>query len=121
MPRLRALASRQRALLRGVRDAAGATRRRGESAASERQRAARKIKPQYAEGELVKVARARNRAQAEFIAGLLLEEGIPSVLRSSFGAAIGGYASARARATCWSPSPAPTPRAKRSRGERPSP
>ena len=66
---------------------------RGESAASERRRKARKIKPQYAEGQLVKVARAANRAEAEFIAGLLLEEGIPSVQRSSFGAAIGGYAS----------------------------
>jgi hypothetical protein len=39
---------------------------------------ARKIKPQYAEGKLVFVARARNLAEAEFLAGLLLEEGIPS-------------------------------------------
>jgi Putative prokaryotic signal transducing protein len=62
-------------------------------APSERQRWARKIKPQYAEGELVKVARAENQPQAEFIANLLLEEGIPSVLRPSFGAAIGAYAS----------------------------
>jgi hypothetical protein len=54
-----------------------------ESVASERQRMARKIKPQYAEGELVKVARAENLAQAEFIAGILLEEGIPSMLRGS--------------------------------------
>jgi hypothetical protein len=66
---------------------------RGEPPASERRQTARKIKPQYAEGELVKVARAANRAEAEFIAGLLLEEGIPSMLRSSFGAPIGGYAS----------------------------
>jgi Putative prokaryotic signal transducing protein len=59
-----------------------------EPAASERQRAARKIKPEYAEGELVKVAHADDLAQAEFIAGLLLEEGIPSMLRGS----IAGYA-----------------------------
>jgi len=59
-----------------------------EREASERQRRARKIKPQYTEGELVKVARAQNLAQAEFIAGLLLEEGIPSMLRGS----IAGYA-----------------------------
>jgi hypothetical protein len=65
-----------------------------ERAADERQRKARKIKPQYAEGELVKVAGAQNLAQAEFIAGMLLEEGIPSILRSSFGAPIGGYAPA---------------------------
>jgi hypothetical protein len=56
--------------------------------ASERQLKARKIKPQYAEGELVKVARAKNQIEAEFIEGLLLEEGIPCVLS----ALIGGYA-----------------------------
>jgi hypothetical protein len=56
-----------------------------EGQASERRRRARKIKPQYAEGELVAVARAENLAQAEFIAGMLLEEGIPSVLRGSGG------------------------------------
>jgi hypothetical protein len=50
-----------------------------------RQRTARKIKPQYAEGELVKVARALNQSEAEFIAGLLLEEGIPSMVRRSAG------------------------------------
>jgi hypothetical protein len=55
---------------------------------SERRRRARKIKPQYAEGELVVVAGARTQPEAEFIAGLLLEEGIPSVLRDS----IAGYA-----------------------------
>lgn len=52
---------------------------------SERQRRARKIKPQYTEGPLVKVARAENQPQGEFIAGLLLEEGIPSMLRRSAG------------------------------------
>jgi putative signal transducing protein len=53
-----------------------------------RQETARKIKPEYAEGELVKVARGENLMDAEFIAGLLLEEGIPSVLRGSFGFAM---------------------------------
>jgi uncharacterized protein YbaR (Trm112 family) len=46
---------------------------------------ARKIKPQYAEGELVRVAGARNQAEAEFIQGMLLEEGVPSVQRRSRG------------------------------------
>jgi hypothetical protein len=46
---------------------------------------ARKIKPQYAEGDLVRVAGGRNQAEAEFIQGLLLEEGIPSVQRRSRG------------------------------------
>jgi len=59
----------------------------GEARASERQRKARKIKPQYTEGELVKVAYAGDQPQAEFIANLLLEEGIPCVLRNS----IAGY------------------------------
>ncbi len=52
---------------------------------SERQRRARKVKPQLAEGELVRVAGARNQAEGEFIQGLLLEEGVPSVLRRSPG------------------------------------
>ena len=53
--------------------------------ASERHVRARKIKPQLAEGELVRVAGARNQAEAEFIQSLLLEEGVPSVLRRSAG------------------------------------
>jgi hypothetical protein len=52
---------------------------------SERHRVARKIKPQLAEGALVRVAGARNQAEGEFIQGLLLEEGVPSVLRRSAG------------------------------------
>jgi hypothetical protein len=55
----------------------------GEPAASERQQRARKIKPQYAEGALVKVATVQNLSQGEFLSGLLLEEGIPSILRGS--------------------------------------
>jgi hypothetical protein len=58
-----------------------------EYTASERQRKARKIKPQYADGPLVKIAHAESQPEAEFIAGLLLEEGIPCLLRNS----IGGY------------------------------
>ena len=46
---------------------------------------ARKVKPQYTEGELVKVAGGRNQAEAEFIQGLLLEEGVPSMLKRSRG------------------------------------
>ncbi|HEX7610027.1 MAG TPA: DUF2007 domain-containing protein [Solirubrobacteraceae bacterium] len=52
---------------------------------SERRRRARKVKPQYTEGALVKVARAANGPQAEFLAGMLLEEGIPCMLRRSPG------------------------------------
>ncbi|MBA3807559.1 MAG: DUF2007 domain-containing protein [Solirubrobacterales bacterium] len=53
--------------------------------ASERRKTARKINPQYAEGRLVKVARAESGPEAEFIAGLLLEEGIPSMVRRAGG------------------------------------
>ncbi len=52
----------------------------------ERHARARKVSPQYGEGGLVKVGWARNQAEAELIAGLLLEEGIPSVAKRS-----GGY------------------------------
>jgi hypothetical protein len=50
-----------------------------------RQERARKIKPQYAEGELVRVARAQHQAEAELIQNLLLEEGIPSMTKRSGG------------------------------------
>jgi hypothetical protein len=46
---------------------------------------ARKIKPQFTEGELVRVAGAHHQAEAELIQGLLLEEGIPSILRRTRG------------------------------------
>jgi hypothetical protein len=52
---------------------------------TDRQAWARKIKPQFAEGELTKVASGRNQAEAEFIQGLLLEEGVPSMLKRSAG------------------------------------
>jgi hypothetical protein len=51
----------------------------------ERHERARKIKPQLTEGRLVRVAGGRNQAEAEFIQGLLLEEGVPSMLRRSAG------------------------------------
>jgi hypothetical protein len=46
---------------------------------------ARKIDPAYTEGELVRVAGGRNQPEAELIQGLLLEEGVPSILRRSAG------------------------------------
>lgn len=45
----------------------------------------RKIRPEYAEGSLVMVAGARHQAEAEMIQGLLLEEGVPSVLKRTAG------------------------------------
>ncbi|HTA12867.1 MAG TPA: DUF2007 domain-containing protein [Solirubrobacteraceae bacterium] len=59
----------------------------GELHASELQQRARKVKAQYTEGPLVKVALAHDQPQADFIANLLLEEGIPCILQN----VIGGY------------------------------
>ena len=52
---------------------------------TERQAWARKIKPQLAEGPLVRVAGAANQPEAEFLQALLLEEGIPSTTRRAAG------------------------------------
>src|SRR5512133_2529071 len=52
---------------------------------------ARKVKPQYARGEPVKVAFARNQAEAEMVQGMLLEEGIPSMLKRTRGFDVPDY------------------------------
>jgi hypothetical protein len=52
---------------------------------SEAHARARKINPVYAEGDLVRVAGGRNQAEAELIQGMLLEEGVPSMLRRTAG------------------------------------
>ena len=46
---------------------------------------ARKVRPGYAEGPLVRAAWVPNQAEAELVQGLLLEEGIPSLARRSGG------------------------------------
>jgi pimeloyl-ACP methyl ester carboxylesterase len=46
---------------------------------------ARKIRPEFTRGRLVRVAGGRNQAEAELIQNLLLEEGVPSMLRRSAG------------------------------------
>jgi hypothetical protein len=46
---------------------------------------ARKVRPEYARGDPVKVAFARNLAEAQLIQGILLEEGIPSFERRTRG------------------------------------
>jgi hypothetical protein len=55
------------------------------AAVSDAHRRARMIKPQLAEGRLTKVAWVRNQAEGEFIQSLLLEEGVPSLLRRTAG------------------------------------
>ena len=56
-----------------------------EQARDERHERARKIRPEYTRGDLVRVAGGRNQAEAELIQGLLLEEGVPSMLRRTAG------------------------------------
>lgn len=56
-----------------------------EPARGEAHERARKINPMYTEGRLVRVAGGRNLAEAELIQGMLLEEGVPSVLRRTRG------------------------------------
>jgi hypothetical protein len=46
---------------------------------------ARKVHPPYAEGEPVRVARAQNQPEAELLQGLLLDAGVPSLVRRSGG------------------------------------
>jgi Putative prokaryotic signal transducing protein len=50
-----------------------------------RERDLRRIRPEYAQGELVRVGRAQHQAEAELIQNLLLEEGIPSMTKRSGG------------------------------------
>ena len=56
-----------------------------EAVLDERGERARKVKRQYSEGELVGVAIGRHLPEAELIQNLLLEEGVPSILRRSRG------------------------------------
>jgi hypothetical protein len=68
-----------------------------EAVLTERQARARKVKKQYGEGELVRVAVGRQEAEAQLMQNLLLEEGIPSVLRRSRGFEIPGMLAAGPR------------------------
>ena len=46
---------------------------------------ARKVRPQFARGELVRVTGGRNLSDSELVQGILLDQGIPSVLRRTRG------------------------------------
>jgi hypothetical protein len=56
-----------------------------ESTRDELRARAEKIDPRFTEGQLCVVASGRNQSEAELIANLLLEEGVPSVTRRSRG------------------------------------
>ena len=52
---------------------------------SELRREARRVKPAYTGGELVRLTGAQNESEGEMIQGLLLDAGVPSMLRRSPG------------------------------------
>lgn len=56
-----------------------------------------RVRPQYAKGPLTKVGWARNQAEADLIEGLLLDQGIPALVRRSGGADVPDYLAAGPR------------------------
>jgi hypothetical protein len=58
---------------------------REEEPVTEAHARARKVRPQYARGDLVRVTGARSLADGEMIQGILLDQGIPSMLRRARG------------------------------------
>src|SRR4051795_1381739 len=58
---------------------------------------ARKIHPEFTHGPLARVAGGRNQAEAELIQNILLEEGVPSVLRRTAGADVPAFLAAGPR------------------------
>ena len=68
-----------------------------EPARDEAHERARKIRPEYTRGELVRVAGARHQAEAELIQNILLEEGVPSILRRTAGFDVPDYLAAGPR------------------------
>jgi hypothetical protein len=59
--------------------------------------AARKIDPRYARGEPVRVAYTRNQAESDLLQNMLLEEGIPSLVKRSRGFDVPDYLAAGPR------------------------
>jgi hypothetical protein len=57
----------------------------------------RKIKPQLSEGNLVRVIGASNQAEGEMIQGMLLEEGVPSMLSRARGSDVPDFLAAGRR------------------------
>jgi len=64
---------------------------------TEAEERARKIRPELARGEPVRVARAQHQAEAELIQGILLEEGVPSYHRRSAGSDVPDFLAAGPR------------------------
>jgi hypothetical protein len=58
---------------------------REEEPITEAHERARKVRPQFAHGDLLRVTGARNQADGEMIQAILLDHGIPSMLRRTRG------------------------------------
>jgi hypothetical protein len=58
---------------------------REEEPSTEAHERARKVRPQYAHGDLVRVTGARTLADGEMVQAILLDHGIPSMLRRARG------------------------------------
>jgi hypothetical protein len=58
---------------------------REEEPVTEAHQRARKVRPQYAHGDLIRVTGARSQADGELIQSILLDHGIPSMLRRTRG------------------------------------
>jgi hypothetical protein len=58
---------------------------REEEPITEAHERARKVRPQYAHGDLIRVTGARSQADGELIQSILLDHGIPSMLRRTRG------------------------------------
>jgi hypothetical protein len=56
-----------------------------------------RVRPEFAKGPLTKVGWARNQAEADLIEGLLLDQGIPALVRRSGGADVPDYLAAGPR------------------------
>jgi hypothetical protein len=63
----------------------------------ERHERVRKIRPEFTHGALHRVAGAQNQAEAELIQNILLEEGVPSVVRRGRGSDVPDFLAAGAR------------------------
>ena len=74
------------------------------------QERARRVKPQFSEGDLVRVAGAQNQAEAEFVQNLLLDEGVPSTVRRAQGFDIPEFLAAGPREVLVPQSGVPTAR-----------
>src|SRR4051812_18458765 len=77
---------------------------REEEPITEAHERARKVRPQFAHGDLIRVTGARSLADGEMVQSILLDNGIPSMLRRTRGFAVPDFLAAGARGPLGPPS-----------------